>query len=106
MDGSSRARIFQDFQSGMCRYLIATDVFARGIDVQSVNFVINFDMPDKMETYIHRVGRAGRYGRKGIAMNFVLQNRDIDEMLKVDEINLRGEMNKMEPLPENIEDLL
>lgn len=106
MDGSSRARIFQDFQSGACRYLIATDVFARGIDVQSVNFVINFDMPDKMETYIHRVGRAGRYGRKGIAMNFVLQNREIDEMLKVDEINLRGEMNKMEPLPENIEDLL
>lgn len=106
MDGVTRDKIFQDFRSGACRYLIATDVLSRGIDVHSINFVINFDMPDKLETYIHRIGRGGRYGRKGIAINFVLINNEMDEMLKVNEINLRGKMNKMEALPSNIEDLL
>jgi superfamily II DNA/RNA helicase len=106
MDGPSREKKFQEFKTGTCRYLIATDVLSRGIDVHSVNFIINFDMPDKLETYIHRIGRCGRFGRKGIAINFVLINRDMDEMLKVNEINARGAINKMEQLPSNIEDLL
>ena len=106
LDGSTREKIFKEFKEGTCRYLISTDVLSRGIDVHSVNFVINFDMPDKLETYIHRIGRGGRYGRKGIAINFVLINREMDEMLKVEEINLKGKLNKMEQLPDNIEDLL
>jgi superfamily II DNA/RNA helicase len=106
MDGPSREKKFQEFKAGTCRYLITTDVLSRGIDVHAVNFIINFDMPDKLETYIHRIGRCGRFGRKGIAINFIMINRDMDEMLKVNEINAKGTINKMESLPSNVEDLL
>jgi translation initiation factor 4A len=56
------------------RILLATDIIARGIDVQQVSTVINFDLPLKKEIYIHRIGRSGRYGRKGMAINFVTKN--------------------------------
>ena len=98
IDGPTRDKIFQDFKSGACRYLISTDVLSRGIDVQSINFVINFDMPDKLETYIHRIGRGGRYGRKNIVINFILVNQYMNEMLKVNAINEEGQTNKMESL--------
>ena len=54
--------------------LITTDLMARGIDVQQVSLVINYELPQKKENYIHRIGRAGRYGRKGTAINFVSPN--------------------------------
>ena len=60
-----------NFRSGSTRILITTDMLARGIDIQQVSLVINFDMPKYPQTYIHRIGRSGRYGRKGIAINFV-----------------------------------
>ena len=56
------------------RILLATDIIARGLDVQQVSTVINFDLPLKKEVYIHRIGRSGRYGRKGMAINFVTKN--------------------------------
>jgi len=66
-----RGKVMRAFRSGVSRVLVATDVVARGIDVQHVNIVINFDLPHQEETYLHRIGRSGRYGRKGIAINFV-----------------------------------
>ncbi|KAF8961819.1 P-loop containing nucleoside triphosphate hydrolase protein [Flammula alnicola] len=64
----------QDFRTGASRVLIATDILARGIDVQQVAVVINYDLPASKEMYMHRIGRSGRFGRKGIAINFVTQN--------------------------------
>jgi len=66
----------KDFRSGGSRVLITTDVWARGLDVQQVSLVINYDLPNNRELYIHRIGRSGRYGRNGVAINFV-RNDDI-----------------------------
>ncbi|KAJ1674059.1 translation initiation factor eIF4A [Spiromyces aspiralis] len=71
MDQSDRDTIMKEFRSGSSRVLITTDLLARGIDVQQVSLVINFDLPTNMENYIHRIGRGGRFGRKGVAINFI-----------------------------------
>ncbi|KAK9816382.1 hypothetical protein WJX74_001399 [Apatococcus lobatus] len=66
-----RNRVFHDFRSGRCRNLVCSDLFTRGIDVQAVNVVINFDFPKNSETYLHRVGRSGRFGHLGLAINLI-----------------------------------
>jgi ATP-dependent RNA helicase len=66
-----RDAIMSEFRSGQSRVLITTDVWARGIDVQQVSIVINYDLPSSRENYLHRIGRSGRFGRKGVAINFV-----------------------------------
>ncbi|EJT48069.1 hypothetical protein A1Q2_06163 [Trichosporon asahii var. asahii CBS 8904] len=66
-----RDAIMAEFRSGQSRVLITTDVWARGIDVQQVSLVINYDLPNNRENYLHRIGRSGRFGRKGVAINFV-----------------------------------
>lgn len=66
-----RNQVFHDFRNGACRNLVSSDLFTRGIDIQAVNVVINFDFPKNAETYLHRIGRSGRYGHLGIAINFV-----------------------------------
>ena len=66
-----REAYLQDFRTGVSRVLITTDMLARGIDVQQVAVVINYDLPTDKEMYMHRIGRSGRFGRKGIAINFV-----------------------------------
>lgn len=71
MPQSERDSIMESFRSGEKRVLITTDIWARGIDVQQVSLVINYDLPNNRELYIHRIGRSGRYGRKGVAINFV-----------------------------------
>jgi translation initiation factor 4A len=71
MKQDDRDLIMKEFRSGSSRVLITTDLLARGIDVQQVSLVINFDLPIKKENYIHRIGRSGRFGRKGAAVNFV-----------------------------------
>ena len=68
---SHRNRVFHDFRNGACRNLVCTDLFTRGIDVQSVNVCINFDFPKTAETYLHRVGRSGRFGHLGLAVNLI-----------------------------------
>jgi len=68
---SERKTVINDFRQGMMRILITTDVMARGVDIQQISLVINYDMPRYVQTYIHRIGRSGRYGRKGVAINFV-----------------------------------
>jgi len=74
MTQAERNAVLQNFRIGAVRILLATDIIARGIDVQQVSTVINFDLPLKKEIYIHRIGRSGRYGRKGMAINFVTKN--------------------------------
>ena len=74
MDQIKRDTIMKEFRTGATRVLITTDLLARGIDVQQVGLVINYELPFKKENYIHRIGRAGRFGRKGVAINFVLPN--------------------------------
>ncbi|KAF5393101.1 hypothetical protein D9757_001342 [Collybiopsis confluens] len=71
MPQKERDAIMAEFRSGTSRVLITTDVWARGIDVQQVSLVINYDLPANRENYIHRIGRSGRFGRKGVAINFV-----------------------------------
>ena len=71
MSQEDRNRIMKEFRSGLYRVLIATDLIARGIDIQQVSLVINYDIPTNKESYIHRIGRSGRFGRKGIAINFL-----------------------------------
>jgi translation initiation factor 4A len=71
MNQTERNDIMQRFRSGETRILISTDLLSRGIDVQQVSLVINFDVPNNPESYIHRIGRSGRYGRKGVSINFV-----------------------------------
>ena len=68
---SHRNRVFHDFRNGLCRNLVSSDLFTRGIDIQSVNVVINFDFPKNSETYLHRVGRSGRFGHLGLAVNLI-----------------------------------
>eukprot|EP01065_Artemidia_motanka_P032325 TRINITY_DN39337_c0_g1_i1.p1 TRINITY_DN39337_c0_g1~~TRINITY_DN39337_c0_g1_i1.p1 ORF type:complete len:451 (+),score=118.12 TRINITY_DN39337_c0_g1_i1:114-1355(+) len=66
-----RNRVFHDFRQGQCRNLVCSDLCTRGIDIQSVNVVINFDFPRNSETYLHRIGRSGRFGHLGLAISFV-----------------------------------
>ena len=81
------------------RVLITTDVWARGIDVQQVSLVINYDLPANRENYIHRIGRSGRFGRKGVAINFVKNDdlkilRDIEQYYstQIDEMPMNGKL--------------
>ncbi|XP_008547801.1 eukaryotic initiation factor 4A-I [Microplitis demolitor] len=71
MEQRDRDLIMRQFRTGSSRVLITTDLLARGIDVQQVSLVINYDLPSNRENYIHRIGRGGRFGRKGVAINFV-----------------------------------
>jgi len=71
MQQQHRNRVFHDFRAGQVRNLVCSDLFTRGIDIQAVNVVINFDFPKNSETYLHRIGRSGRYGHLGIAINLI-----------------------------------
>ncbi|KAF3940704.1 hypothetical protein ABW19_dt0202359 [Dactylella cylindrospora] len=66
-----RNRVFHDFRNGVCRNLVCSDLLTRGIDIQAVNVVINFDFPKNAETYLHRIGRSGRFGHLGLAINLI-----------------------------------
>ncbi|KAG1335433.1 Eukaryotic initiation factor 4A-8 [Cocos nucifera] len=101
MDQNTRDIIMREFRSGSSRVLITTDLLARGIDVQQVSLVINYDLPTQPENYLHRIGRSGRFGRKGVAINFV--TRDDERML----FDIQRFYNVViEELPSNVADLL
>lgn len=74
MESEDREATNKRFRDGGCRVLITSDLYARGIDVQQVSVVINFDIPKCEHTYLHRIGRSGRWGRKGIAVNFLTKH--------------------------------
>lgn len=71
MKQADRNRVFHEFRNGATRHLVCSDLFTRGIDIQSVNVVINFDFPKNAETYLHRIGRSGRFGHLGLAVNLI-----------------------------------
>uniref|UniRef100_A0A671G7G4 RNA helicase n=1 Tax=Rhinolophus ferrumequinum TaxID=59479 RepID=A0A671G7G4_RHIFE len=101
MDQKERDVIMREFRSGSSRVLITTDLLARGIDVQQVSLVINYDLPTNRENYIHRIGRGGRFGRKGVAINFVTEEdkrilRDIETFYNT----------TVEEMPVNVADLI
>jgi ATP-dependent RNA helicase len=101
MPQKERDAIMQEFRQGKSRVLITTDVWARGIDVQQVSLVINYDLPPNRELYIHRIGRSGRFGRKGVAINFVKSDdikilRDIEQYYST----------QIDEMPMNVTDLI
>jgi ATP-dependent RNA helicase len=101
MPQKERDAIMGEFRSGATRVLITTDVWARGLDVQQVSLVINYDLPNSRELYIHRIGRSGRYGRKGVAINFVKSDdirilRDIEQFYST----------QIDEMPLNVADLI
>jgi len=101
MDQNTRDVIMREFRSGSSRVLITTDLLARGIDVQQVSLVINYDLPSQSENYLHRIGRSGRFGRKGVAINFVTAE---DESI-LQSIQVFYE-TVIEELPSNVADLI
>jgi translation initiation factor 4A len=101
MDQENRELIMREFRSGSSRILITTDLLARGIDVHQVSLVINYDIPSNRENYIHRIGRSGRFGRKGVAINFVTEE-DIRQMKDIEQFY----NTVIEEMPSNIADLL
>ena len=74
MNQEERNKVIKEFRDGKSRVLISTDLLSRGIDIQQISIVINYDVPKNVDNYIHRIGRSGRYGRKGVAINFVTNN--------------------------------
>ena len=96
-----RKTTMNEFKSGQTRILLSTDLLSRGIDIQQLSLVINFDLPRSKETYIHRIGRSGRYGRKGVAINFVTER----DMANLDELK-EFYNTKIEEMPQNIVDYL
>ncbi|XP_065176973.1 eukaryotic initiation factor 4A-III [Sycon ciliatum] len=101
MPQKEREAIMKKFRAGDSRVLISTDVWARGLDVQQVSLVINYDLPNNRELYIHRIGRSGRYGRKGVAINFVKSDdirilRDIEQYYST----------QIDEMPMNVADLI
>jgi len=101
MEQKERDIIMREFRSGATRVLITTDLMARGIDVQQVSLVINFDLPRDHANYIHRIGRSGRYGRKGVAINF-LASEDVRAMREIEQIY----ETRVEEMPANVADLI
>ncbi|OTF79013.1 DEAD box ATP-dependent RNA helicase-like protein, partial [Euroglyphus maynei] len=96
-----RNRVFHDFRKGLCRNLVCSDLFTRGIDIQAVNVVINFDFPKMAETYLHRIGRSGRFGHLGIAINLITYE-DRDLLHKIE-----AELNTtIKPIPKVIDPTL
>lgn len=101
MDQKEREKIMKEFRAGQSRVLITTDVWARGLDVPQVSLVINYDLPNNRELYIHRIGRSGRFGRKGVAINFV----------KTDDIRILRDIEQyystqIDEMPMNVADLI
>jgi len=101
MDQKERDIIMREFRSGSSRVLITTDLLSRGIDVQQVSLVINYDLPTNKESYIHRIGRSGRFGRKGVAINFVTKE-DLPALKELEQFY----NTQIDEMPMNVADLI
>merc|ERR1719408_1163069 len=101
LDQTERDLMMREFRTGACRVLIATDDLVRGIDVQQVSLIINFDLPRNMENYLHRIGRSGRFARKSVAINFVTNN-DVRSMKDIE----RYYHTQIEEMPMDIADMI
>jgi translation initiation factor 4A len=96
-----RTHIMKQFRSGETRILISTDLLSRGIDIQQVSIVINYDLPNNRECYIHRIGRSGRFGRKGVGINLVTDR----DFYKIKDLE-RFYSTNIEEMPKNISDFV
>merc|ERR1712070_429282 len=101
MDQRERDVVMREFRGGSSRVLITTDLLARGIDVQQVSLVINYDLPKDRENYIHRIGRSGRFGRKGVAINFIVAE-DVRVLRDIEQFH----NTQIEEMPMNVADLI
>jgi translation initiation factor 4A len=101
MPPKERKEILSDFRKGKSRILISTDLLARGIDVHGVSLVINYELPRNFEKYLHRIGRSGRFGRKGVAINLIAEN-DVELLNQIQ----KHYSTKIEEMPSHIADLL
>ncbi len=101
LEQRERDVIMKAFRTGSSRVLITTDLLARGIDVQQVSLVINYDMPNNRENYIHRIGRSGRFGRKGVSINFIVRS-DVSKLRDIEQFY----HTQIEEMPMNVADLL
>ena len=104
MTQEERNEIVKEFRDGKTRILLTTDLLARGIDIPQVNLVINYDLPPSKETYIHRIGRCGRFGKKGVSITMVKMEDPMD-------VKCLNKMKhfytmKIDELPDDIETLL
>jgi len=102
MNQRERDRVMKEFRAGKAKVLLSTDVWARGIDVRGVNLVVNYDLPRSKDTYLHRIGRTGRFGRQGVALNLVRAEdvphmRDIEKHYAVDIAELPRDLKSLLP---------
>lgn len=101
MEKQERAQSYQDFKNGKYRVLISSNVMARGIDIQQISIVINFDLPRCVHTYLHRIGRSGRWGRKGLGINFITKyDKDMKKTIE------EHYQTQMKELPNSFQNLL
>ena len=96
MSQDDRNEVVRKFRNGDSRILLSTDLLSRGIDIQQVSIVINFDIPYSIDSYIHRIGRSGRFGRKGVAINLITYS-DIRKLHDIEQYY----STQIEELPEN-----
>ena len=96
MSKEERENAFIDFRKGSSRILISSNVTSRGIDIQQVSIVINYEIPHDVSNYLHRIGRSGRWGRKGVAINFITP-RDVNQMRYIEKYYA----TEIQELPEN-----
>jgi len=101
MPQKNRDSVIEEFRLGKCRQLVATDLLGRGLDVQQVSLVINYDIPTSREFYIHRIGRSGRFGRKGVALNFA-RDEDMGLLQGIEKFY----STKIKEMPANFADLI
>ena len=101
MPQKERNAIMTEFREGQSRVLIATDIWGRGLDVQQVSLVVNYDLPTNREMYIHRIGRSGRFGRKGVAINFVKKD-DVKVLRNIEQYY----STQIDEMPRNIADMI
>jgi len=98
---NERNEIMEQFRTGHIRVLLSSDLLSRGIDIQQLSLVINYDLPREKETYIHRIGRSGRYGRKGVAINLI-SDREVDYLKHIETFY----DTKINEMPSNISELI
>lgn len=98
MDQNDRNKVYHDFKHNECRCLVSSDLFTRGIDVPNVNVVVNFDFPKTAETYLHRIGRSGRFGHLGLAISFITDD-DVNNFYAIQ----KDLDTEIEAMPQNID---
>jgi len=101
MKQAERDAVMSEYRGGATRVLITTDLWARGIDVAQVSLVVNYDIPDRRENYLHRIGRSGRFGRKGVAINFVT-SEDVSSLRDIEQFYA----TQIDEMPMNVADLV